>query len=485
MRHAAIALGLALLVSACDSPEKTCYAIEDAGVVLGYLELWTEPYDSAAGEPVVSRGHMLNRLTLLGKGMDVEVFGEERADPATGDVFQIVTRVITGSARVEASCAFSGDTLHYSLSDGGVARTVVLDPDVVVGRTTEFGYLCGMNPGDPAVSKRVLEPFRGTIHEKTFTPVSAETLLVSGVPYDCVVFDTVNETIGVHSRMWVQRSSGMLVRDASDDGASITLSNPGVRARVQRHSMDDRMLAEVEPRIEEFRSITRMTVRATIRAAGEKITPASLNVPGQRFSGTVQNNLIDGEFVLEYPKYDGDGAPPFPPPPPPPELGRYLEPELGIECDDPAIVRKAAELTAGAGDSWEAAKRLSRFVATEIGYDIPGGGTARGTLRTGTAECGGHSRLLAALCRAAGIPARLATGCMYTTIRDGSFGQHAWNEVYMGEAGWIPVDATVREVDYVDSGHIRLGSFTTFNPVEMEILDYTVGPPVPDPLDAR
>jgi transglutaminase-like putative cysteine protease len=72
---------------------------------------------------------------------------------------------------------------------------------------------------------------------------------------------------------------------------------------------------------------------------------------------------------------------------------------------------------------------------------------------------------------------------MYTGIEGGAFGQHMWNEVYMGEAGWIPLDATAREVDYVDSGHIRLGTQTSFNPVEMEVLEYEVGPHVPDPLE--
>ena len=29
------------------------------------------------------------------------------------------------------------------------------------------------------------------------------------------------------------------------------------------------------------------------------------------------------------------------------------------------------------------------------------------------------------------------------------------NEIYMGKAGWIPVDATTNEIDYIDPGHIR------------------------------
>ena len=84
--------------------------------------------------------------------------------------------------------------------------------------------------------------------------------------------------------------------------------------------------------------------------------------------------------------------------------------------------------------------------------------------------------LLAALCRAAGIPARVVWGCVYTPEYDGSFGHHGWNEVYVGEAGWIPIDVTMHESDYVDSGHIRLGvlktNSTLINYREMKILDY-------------
>ena len=48
----------------------------------------------------------------------------------------------------------------------------------------------------------------------------------------------------------------------------------------------------------------------------------------------------------------------------------------------------------------------------------------------------------------------------------------------MGKVGWIPVDATAFEINYLDSGHIRLGVYqfaTTFNPKKMEILDYKAG----------
>ena len=84
-----------------------------------------------------------------------------------------------------------------------------------------------------------------------------------------------------------------------------------------------------------------------------------------------------------------------------------------IESDDPGIVGKARELTEGSADSWEATRRLSEWVSTEIVYSIPGGGSARGVYEAKAGECGGHSVLLAAFCRSVGIPARMVWGIMY------------------------------------------------------------------------
>jgi len=120
------------------------------------------------------------------------------------------------------------------------------------------------------------------------------------------------------------------------------------------------------------------------------------------------------------------------------------------------------------------------FVSEYIDYTIPGGTTALKTYNTRLGECGGHSRLLVAFCRAVGIPSRLAIGCVYSYYNGGIFGQHAWTEVYMGEAGWIPVDATAGEFDHVSSSHLRLGENTSFHPELMEILDYRIADVVMD-----
>ena len=65
-------------------------------------------------------------------------------------------------------------------------------------------------------------------------------------------------------------------------------------------------------------------------------------------------------------------------------------------------------------------------------------------------DCNEHAVLLAALARAAGIPARVEAGLVYM---DGRFYYHAWNSLYLGE--WITADALMNQLP-ADITHIRL-----------------------------
>ena len=203
-----------------------------------------------------------------------------------------------------------------------------------------------------------------------------------------------------------------------------------------------------------------------------------LNIPGQSFEGSIAGNSLKGSFEVEIQHYKGEDALSF---------GKshrftgdismYLQAEEAIQSEDPEIKELALRLTEGSKDFWEATCHLSAWVADSIRGSILGV-SALETLQRGDGSCGAQSMLLAALCRASGIPARVVWGCVYTPEYGGSFGHHGWNEVYMGDAGWIPIDATMHESDYLDSGHIRLGvlktNATMINYREMKILDYAL-----------
>jgi hypothetical protein len=67
-------------------------------------------------------------------------------------------------------------------------------------------------------------------------------------------------------------------------------------------------------------------------------------------------------------------------------------------------------------------------------------------------DCTEHAVLMAAMCRAAGIPSRVAMGLVYMT---GIFGGHAWTEVWI-EGRWYGLDATIA-AGQLDPLHLTLG----------------------------
>ncbi len=98
----------------------------------------------------------------------------------------------------------------------------------------------------------------------------------------------------------------------------------------------------------------------------------------------------------------------------------------------------------------ETAERLRRFVydyITEKDLSV-GLGSASETARTAQGDCTEHAVLLAALLRAADIPARTATGLLYVERflgRDHAFGGHMWTQAWLDtDAGpaWLDLDPT-------------------------------------------
>jgi transglutaminase-like putative cysteine protease len=72
----------------------------------------------------------------------------------------------------------------------------------------------------------------------------------------------------------------------------------------------------------------------------------------------------------------------------------------------------------------------------------------------GHAECKGFTMLFAALCRAAGVPARPVWGVAFLP---GSFTSHNWDEVAIPGVGWVPVDPQKPETfGWLPLTHVRV-----------------------------
>jgi transglutaminase-like putative cysteine protease len=485
-RFLGIAFGLAVLLPwfGCTSSEGTetlTYALESNGKIFGYQEVEISRIEDEGRTLVLIRESGRSRASALGAEIDSEVRSEYRIDSATWGLVSAENRIDQGSLKVRITAEADGEAVRVGLNPGGGEKKVPLGPGVIFENPVVFPHLLrDFGEGGPEAKRYgILDLIDRRVHEVTYTRRGTERLETAGGSTSALVFDYLNHDIGLKLRLWIDRENGRLLKLVTPR-STVSLAGKSVKRGLERANLDDEIFASAGVRIGDIASLSRLRARAVLEPVGNWITAESLNVPGQAFEGTVVNNRIEGVFEVEHDKFDGRNAPPYPPDfAGRPGLQPFLSPEDFIESDDPVLVAKARELTEGARDSWEAAKRLSRWVADNIGYDIPGGATARNTYDLREGECGAHSRLFVAFSRAVGIPARVVWGCMVVHDRGGSFGQHAWNEVFMGETGWVPIDTTAKEIDYADSGHIRLGVLSSghvsWGPKEMEILDFEAG----------
>lgn len=201
-------------------------------------------------------------------------------------------------------------------------------------------------------------------------------------------------------------------------------------------------------RLEEPRSLRLLAVRV----GGVELARLPQTPPLQ----TVDGDLIrvDVPLLEELPALPVAADPSAPDTDP-----QWLEATSTLPAAHPDLRAKAAEVVGDAADRVEATRRLVDFVFRYV-EKVPTMGVPNGleVLRTASGDCNEHTALFVSLARAAGIPARIAAGVVYSDRvgERGAFYYHAWPEVALGgPSGWVPVDPTFGEFP-ADATHIKL-----------------------------
>jgi len=134
----------------------------------------------------------------------------------------------------------------------------------------------------------------------------------------------------------------------------------------------------------------------------------------------------------------------------PGQFDAYLEAGPFIQSDHPKVRALAGQIVGQESEDVEKARRILDWVYQSLEkcatVSVP---NALDTLKIGAGDCNEHAMLLAALLRAAEIPAKVCVGLVY--IR-GRFYYHAWNELYLG--AWITADALMGQMP-ADVTHIK------------------------------
>lgn len=137
----------------------------------------------------------------------------------------------------------------------------------------------------------------------------------------------------------------------------------------------------------------------------------------------------------------------------PDDMDAYLMSEEFIQSDDLMIQKLANELTEGKADLKSTVEAIYRYVALMPAIKTSELTDAISAMRNHKASCNGKSRLLVALCRAKGIPARVVGGIILDHGEKRT--SHLWTEVWMGNE-WVPFDALNNHFAYLPANYMQL-----------------------------
>ncbi len=410
-------------------------------------------------------GYSFDRIFLAKRGARPVIVAVEdttlRATLGGRDVSRRVREERTYEARPR------GRLVHFEAvheGDGG--------DETIVGDCDRMGmHLARIRPGQPA-EKLELPPSADVVENADLPRLAvARRGLVTGIAFDGQSLQDKPQTAnyigegelvagGVRTkvdRVAVTENEGKLSAEIAidpKDGRTLRLTFGGALLAVP----EPEALAKRLDTVDLF-ALTRVAIDQPLPSGvvPETITyrvtglPLAIRPAPERQS---YETLPDGSVALtvraELPTGNASAAKPRP-------HGGDLESTPEIESDAEEIQSLARTLVGGERDPFLAATKISDWVYGHLAKAY-GASSDRATdvLRRREGDCTEHSLLTVALCRAAGIPARLVHGLVYAQGSDGVYGLywHEWVEIWTSE--WVAIDPTFGQ-PVADATHIELG----------------------------
>ena len=460
--------------------QKLFMGIKLNNVLCGYSEIYIRDVERENIHLMEIVQNTYISFKALGKDIEQQQMFTYRIDKRTGNFIYHDIYMRQGEHVTAGIMKVIGDSIHINDTINGELKIEYLPEGTILPNTIYYSYMLddlGIN-NNASVTYLVFDVRSGEPRNVIYKKLGREKLELNEEEYESIIVSETDSETGMEVKYWIEVNSGLRLKMESKTGISMYLSDISVKDQLGVGNWDENIFIKTNKYIRNIKTIASMEVEAELIPVP---FPAmeDLNCPGQVFKGDLKDNLIKGIFMVNHQKYNGHNAEIFNSDISfDSEIQDYLDADDMIQSDNPELAKLARDITEGSKDYWEATLRLSNWVADNIDGSILFG-TAYETYKRREGACGSQSMLLAALCRSVGIPARVVWGGLYTPEYGGSFGSHAWNEIYMGEdAGWIPVDVTINETDYINSGHLRMGIFktsvTVMNFIKMDILDYSV-----------
>lgn len=398
---------------------------------------YTSVGDTFQGEAAV-RQDSQTRMTiaLQGEPLKLEVDSTTYTVQGRTKYMKFVQR--SGGRTSECVAEFGRNQVLVELrSDGKPTKSVVPLPDGPV--VDDPITLLLANPGVSAKPFYVLDPTTGTFVRNVARRMGSAKVTVGAVT-------TTAQKVAVEDpRMTTTlylSSKGDLVKATTPIGIDmLPLSEKEVLAPIEAGpALDLASATSLVPDkpILDAPGLTRLRLKIT--NVDLKSVPSGMNQSAK---------AVAGGWIVDVKPPVGDASA---------KIGavgqaEFTKPSAYIASGAPEIAAEAKRLVGGETRVMAAAQKIRRGVYAMM---TPNAGIgvlreAGEVLRTKEGVCRDYAVLTAALCRAAGIPTRLATGLV---TWDGTFYYHAWCEVWDGKR-WIGLDSAAPG-DRISAGHVKL-----------------------------
>lgn len=347
------------------------------------------------------------------------------------------------TTRVELTWTGAGYE-HVTTVDGQQQRIQVpldepvhTDAEALLSARARAGTL---TPG-LALTLRSLDVAARKLHLSPVEVKGADPLEGPDGPLQAVKAVVRHPESGSEEQLWMD-GEGALVRVVSEGGYLLRRVSEAQARRMPAQPPSFGITVPAVPVLPRVMSADRHEIEITLRADPERRLPELPRSPW----GTVEPAvaLPDGSWRMTalLTAYDAPGAT-VPLPVDAQPFARELEATALMPVGHPDLLAAVAEAAGGSRDARTVATRLARWVFDHLekaSCDVAQA-SALQILEERRGDCSEHALLYVALCRAAGIPARLCSGYVHI---GSDWGSHAWAEIWLGR--WLGADPTTGEV---------------------------------------
>lgn len=427
----------------------TWMQIEVRNTPIGYSHTWVDSDVQSPNATYTLHNQTALNLKLMGQIQGVNVMAGATLD--AGYALQKFYTIISSSVyttRIEGHK--TGDhtfTVRIRTDSGEQTVTLTVPDDVILYSPVTEMALAGLKPGE-SLNLRVLDPVMLAVSDVRVEALRREKLKSAGREQETTVLKLVYQ--GLETLSWMD-SAGRILRQETPFGWTMTLcSAKDVLTFKQDAAIADDLLTAMAVPCHGQVYNPRACRMLKIQMNGASLSPQNFASPRQIITDQEDRRVCLTVRAQPAPSQAGvRGSVPE-------ALHPLLASSPAIQSDHPAMIRQARAIIGDETNSWTAAQAIGDWVFGAIEkkatVSLP---SALDVLARREGDCNEHTYLFVALARAAGLPARIHVGLVYSEMdgAPGAFYYHAWPSVYVGE--WVELDPTWGQRT-VDATHISV-----------------------------